>query len=246
MFQNPTEFWTELSKTFWSTYPVGMARPPSYDREEVVRAAERQFRTSGYNGTTVEDIAAVTGLGRGSLYAAFGDKHGLYLQAMEAYFGRLENSTVEALAGPDEEALERLHQFLLAAVAGVPLGAEPDPGESRATTVCFSAKTALELGTTDPEAARRLNAGLDFVETALAKCVEAAQRNGDLDADVDADELAWLLVTIVRGIDVIGAAGHDAGRLTVIAERAFACLPITKARKRRPDTGRAKSAPAQA
>ena len=234
-----------MSKTFLAAYPVGMARPPSYDRDEVVRAAERQFRTSGYNGTTVEDIAAVTGLGRGSLYAAFGDKHGLFLQTMDAYFGRLENSTVEALAGPDEGALERIHQFLLGAVAGVPLGTEPDPGENRATTVCFSAKSALELGTTDPEAARRLNAGLDFVESALAKCVEAAQRNGDLDADVDADELAWLLLTVIRGIDVIGAAGHDAGCLTAIAERAFACLPITKRGKRRSDSGHTKSAPAE-
>ncbi|HEX6392998.1 MAG TPA: TetR/AcrR family transcriptional regulator [Acidimicrobiales bacterium] len=223
-----------------------MARPQSYVRDEVVRAAERQFRTSGYNGTTVDDIAAATGLGRGSLYAAFGDKHGLFLQTMEAYFGRLEESTVEALAGPDEGALERLHRFLLDAVGGVPLGDEPDPDESRANTVCFSAKSALELGTTDPEAARRLNAGLDFVEAALAKCVESAQRNGDLDADVDADELAWLLLTIVRGIDVIGAAGHDAGCLTSIAERAFACLPTTKPRKKRRDAGRSKSTPAQA
>jgi hypothetical protein len=32
-----------------------MARPRSYDRDEVVRAAESQFRTTGYNGTTVDD-----------------------------------------------------------------------------------------------------------------------------------------------------------------------------------------------
>ena len=212
-----------------------MARPPSYDRDEVVGAAERQFRTSGYNGTTVDDIAAATGLGRGSLYAAFGDKHGLFLQAMESYFARLEHST-EALSGPDEGALGRLHHFLLAAVHGVPLG--PDvAADSRAATACFSAKTALELGTTDPDAARRVNAGLDFVESALAKCVEAAQRNGDLDPNVDPDELAWLLLTIARGIDVIGAAGRDPGCLTSIAERAFASLPVqpANARKRRRD-----------
>ena len=246
MFQNPIEFWNALSKTFSSTYSVAMARPPSYVRDEVVRAAERQFRTSGYNGTTVDDIAAATGLGRGSLYAAFGDKHGLFLQAMDAYFGRLQSSTVDALTGSDDGALERLHQFLLAAVGGVPLGAESDPGESRATTVCLSAKSALELGTTDPEAARRLNAGLDFVEAALAKCVESAQRNGDLDADVDADELAWLLLTIVRGIDIIGAAGRDADCLTAIAERAFACLPTINTRKKRRDSSRTRPAPAQA
>jgi AcrR family transcriptional regulator len=225
-------------------YPEVMARPPSYDRDEVIRAAERQFRTSGYNGTTVDDIAASTGLGRGSLYAAFGDKHGLFLRAMEAYFARLEHSAVEALTGPDDGALERLHQFLLAAVHGVPLGPDVAADNSRAATVCFSAKTALELGTADPDAARRVNAGLDFVEGALAKCVEAAQRNGDLDPNVDPDELAWLLLTIVRGIDVIGAAGRDPSCLTSIAERAFACLPVqtTNARKRRRNISRSESA----
>ena len=222
------------------TYPSGMARPPSYVRDEVIRAAERQFRTTGYNGTSVDDIAAATGLGRGSLYAAFGDKHGLFLHAMDGYFARLEHQAAEALTGPDEGALERLHQFLLAAVHGVPLQPDFAAGTSRAATVCFSAKTALELGTTDPDAARSVNAGLDFVEAALATCVRAAQRNGDLDPNADPDELAWLLLTIVRGIDVIGAAGRNPRCLTSIAERAFACLPVqtTNARKKRRDAGR--------
>src|SRR5215467_2162956 len=109
-----------------------MARPPSYVRDEVVHAAERQFRTAGYNATTVDDIAAATGLGRGSLYAAFGDKHSLFLQAMEAYFTRLEQSVEAALSGPDDSALERLHLFLLAAVHGVPLDADASAAEDRA------------------------------------------------------------------------------------------------------------------
>jgi TetR/AcrR family transcriptional repressor of nem operon len=221
-----------------------MARPPSYVRDEVIHAAERQFRTTGYNGTSVDDIATATGLGRGSLYAAFGDKHGLFLQAMHAYFTRLGQSAAEALAGPDDGALERLHQFLLAAVHGVPLGPDTAPADSRAATVCFSAKTALELGTTDPDAARRVNAGLETVAAALATCVRAAQRNGDLDPNADPDELAWLLLSIVRGIDVIGAAGRDPRFLTSIAERAFACLPVqtTNTPNKRRDRNRSESA----
>ena len=244
MFQNPIRFWNDLSRTLASTYSRGMARPPSYVRDEVISAAERQFRTTGYNGTTVEDLAAATGLGRGSLYTAFGDKRGLFLQAMAAYFARLEQLAVEALTGPDDGALERLRQFLLAAVYGVPLGPEVAAGDSRAATVCFSAKTALELGTADPDAAGRVNAGLDFVEGALARCVEAAQRHGDLDPNVDPDELGWLLLTIVRGIDVIGAAGRDPSCLTSIAERAFACLPVQtiKAGKNRRGTSRSEPA----
>jgi AcrR family transcriptional regulator len=206
-----------------------MARPPSYDRDQVVRIAERQFRATGYNGTTVDHIGTATGLGRGSLYAAFGDKHGVFLQAMEVYCTRLEQSAAEVLSGPDDGALERLHQFLLAAVRGVPLGPGVPAADDRAAAACFAAKTALELGATEPDVARMVNATLTVVEASLAACVRAAQRSGDLDPDADSNELAWLLLTIVRGIDVIGAAGHSRRRLTSIAECAFARLPFTNA-----------------
>jgi TetR/AcrR family transcriptional repressor of nem operon len=204
-----------------------MARPRSFGRDEVVLVAESQFRATGYNGTTVDDIGTATRLGRGSLYAAFGDKHGVFVQALDGYLARLEQSAEEALSGPDEGALERLHLFLLASVDGVPLGPGLPPAEERAAAACFAGKTALELGATDPDVAHRIKVGLGVIEATLATCVRAAQHNGDLDPDADPDELAWLLVTIVRGIDVIGAAGHSRSRLASIAERAFACLPVT-------------------
>lgn len=104
-----------------------MARPRSFDRDQVLHAAERQFRSSGYNGTSVDDISAATGLGRGSLYAAFDGKHGVLLQAMAGYFARLGQGPRNMLAGPDEGALERLHAYLLRAVHGVPLAADVPP-----------------------------------------------------------------------------------------------------------------------
>src|SRR6185437_2756588 len=61
--------------------------------------------------------------------------------------------------------------------------------------------------------------------TAVADCVRAAQRHGDIDPDADPDDLAYLLLTIIRGTDVVGAYGHSRARLTSIAESAFALLP---------------------
>ena len=202
-----------------------MARPPSFDREHVLHAAERQFRTSGYNGTSVDDISAATGLGRGSLYAAFDGKHGVLLQAMAGYFSRLGQLAPKALAGPDDGALERLHGYLLRAVHGVPLAADVPPAPNRAAATCFAAKMAMEFGASDSEVKRLANACFSVVVTAVADCVRAAQRNGDIDPDADPDDLAYLLVTIVRGSDVVGAYGHSRARLTSIAESAFALLP---------------------
>ncbi|MFJ8809638.1 TetR/AcrR family transcriptional regulator [Streptomyces sp. NPDC102490] len=202
-----------------------MARPRSFDPDHVLHAAERQFRTSGYNGTSVDDISAATGLGRGSLYAAFDGKHGVLLRAMAGYFARLGQFVPQALAGPDEGALERLHAYLLRAVHGVPLAADVPPAPDRAAAACFAAKMALEIGASDAEVQRVANDCFTVVASAVAECLRAAQRNGDIDPDADADDLAYLLLTLVRGTDVVGAYGHSPDRLTAIAESAFALLP---------------------
>ncbi|MET9083302.1 TetR/AcrR family transcriptional regulator [Streptomyces sp. NPDC004237] len=202
-----------------------MARPRNFDRDHVLHAAERQFRTSGYNGTSVDDISAATGLGRGSLYGAFDGKHGVLLEAMSGYFGRLAQGPRKMLDGPDEGALERLHAYLLHAVHGVPLAADVPPAPDRAGAACFAAKMALEIGAADPEVKRLANDCFSVVRTAVAECVRAAQRNGDIDPDADPDDLAYLLLTVIRGSDVVGAYGHSPERLTSIAESAFALLP---------------------
>ncbi|AFR51086.1 TetR/AcrR family transcriptional regulator [Gordonia sp. KTR9] len=202
-----------------------MARPRTFERDHVVHAAERQFRTTGYSGTSVDDISAVTGLGRGSLYAAFEGKRGVLLEAMSGYSARLKQFVPTALNGPDEGALERLHEFLLRAVNGVPLAADVPPASDRAAAACFAAKMALELGSSDPEMKRLAEACSATVATAVAECLRAAQRVGDIDPDADPDDLAYLLMAVVRGMDVVGAQGLSPARLTSIAESAFALLP---------------------
>ncbi|WP_416966800.1 TetR/AcrR family transcriptional regulator [Streptomyces sp. 4F14] len=202
-----------------------MARPRSFDRDHVLHAAERQFRASGYNGTSVDDISAATGLGRGSLYTAFDGKHGVLLEAMAGYSARLKQGPPKMLAGPDEGALERLHAYLLRAVHGVPLAPDVPPASDRTAAACFAAKMALEIGASDPEVKRLAKEGFSAVATAVAECLRAAQRNGDIDPDADPDDLAYLLLTVIRGSDIVGAYGHSPARLTSIAETAFALLP---------------------
>ncbi|MFJ2241342.1 TetR family transcriptional regulator C-terminal domain-containing protein [Streptomyces sp. NPDC087859] len=127
----------------------------------------------------------------------FDGKHGVLLQAMAGYFARPAQGPRKMLAGPDEGALERLHAHLLRAVHGVPLA--PD----RTAAACFAAKMALEIGASDPEVKCLANDCFSVVRTAVAECVRAAQRNGDPDADPD--DLAYLLLIIIRGSDVVGA-----------------------------------------
>lgn len=58
-------------------------RPRSFDPDEVLDRARAVFWNLGYAATSLDDLAAATGLNRPSLYAAFGDKHALYMAALD-------------------------------------------------------------------------------------------------------------------------------------------------------------------
>lgn len=62
-----------------------MARTREFDTDAVVASAMEAFRRTGYEGTSMRDLSEATGLGSGSLYAAFGSKEGLYLAALDLY-----------------------------------------------------------------------------------------------------------------------------------------------------------------
>lgn len=67
-------------------------RPRSFDPEQALWRATERFRTRGFAGTSLDDLADATGLNRPSLYAAFGDKKALYLAAIAGLTDRVEAS----------------------------------------------------------------------------------------------------------------------------------------------------------
>jgi AcrR family transcriptional regulator len=60
-------------------------RPRQYDPDSALARAAAAFWKNGYAGTSLDDLAAATGMNRPSLYAAFGDKRDLYLKTLERY-----------------------------------------------------------------------------------------------------------------------------------------------------------------
>src|SRR5438105_4738188 len=155
-----------------------MARPPGFDRAQVLEAVERQFRKTGYAGTSLDDLCAVTGLGRGSLYAAFGDKHSLFLEALNGYCDRTESILSDTMGGPDSEALDRLQCFLMSSASRV-----FDDSDGLG---CMVGKFAVELAREDQDVASRIGADLARMRQALVDTIEAAQRHGDIEPDAPA------------------------------------------------------------
>jgi AcrR family transcriptional regulator len=196
-----------------------MGRPRSFDTATALQAVENQFRATGYAGTSLDDVAAATGLGRGSIYAAFGDKHELFMRSLSEYCERNEASVAVALDGPDDTALEHLHAFLLA---------QAQVGAGGTATTCMATKFAVELEEQDPEAGARAVQMFAALQRRLRDCILAAQRHGDIEPSADAGLLAKLLVTTTRGLDVMARAGQSADDLEPVAEAAFRSLPLAR------------------
>lgn len=89
-----------------------MARPKKFNEVDAVAAARRQFNETGYHGTSVDDLSRATGLSKGSLYSAFGDKESLFQRVLDEYCASSAESAVDLLAGPDDEALDRIRAWL--------------------------------------------------------------------------------------------------------------------------------------
>lgn len=87
-------------------------RPRAYDPEAALKQATDTFWKAGYSGTSLDKISAATGMNPPSLYAAFGNKRALYLDALDRYWQISAAATREALAedGPLEELLMRAYE----------------------------------------------------------------------------------------------------------------------------------------
>lgn len=194
-----------------------MARPRSFDERAVLRTARDQFWSTGYAGTKIDDIAAATGLGKGSLYGAFGDKHALFLRVYDDYCTEATEATRRLLEGPDETAYQRLREHVVTIAR--------DTAADTDHRGCLIAKSTAECAQHDEAIAARSHRVFHDLHALLADCVAAAQRAGDIAAGHDPAHLAGLLLAVNRGIEALGKGGSSPAELTTIAETALAVLP---------------------
>jgi TetR/AcrR family transcriptional regulator, transcriptional repressor for nem operon len=200
-------------------YGETMARPRSFDQDEVLRAARDQFWSTGYTGTSVDDILAATRLGKGSLYGAFGDKHRLFLRVFDDYCTAVTEATRRALDGPDAGAYRRLRSHVLAVADAT--------AADVSTRGCLLAKSTAELAAHDPAVAALARQTFQALKELIASCIAGAQRVGDIKPDEDPARLAGLLLAVLRGIEALGKGGSSPASLRAIAETAVAILPMS-------------------
>ncbi len=131
-----------------------MPRPRKFDESDVIAAARDAFWTRGYGATSVDDLAAATGLGKGSLYGAFGDKHGLFIRALDDYITTSLDTVYAQLRGSGYGAYERLTRHIRWQASAA--------ATDKARRGCMMARTAAELGSTDDDVETRSSARIPY------------------------------------------------------------------------------------
>jgi len=183
----------------------------------VLERARDRFWSTGFAGTSIDEIAAATGLGKGSLYGAFGDKHQLYVRVFDRYCTEVTEATRRSLSGPDKGAYARLRAHLLAVAEAT--------GRDTGHLGCLLANGTAELAGQDPAVADRARRTFQALEDALVECIRQAQRAGDIDPAADAHRHGMLLLAVLRGIEALGKASTSRKSLRSIAEAALDTLP---------------------
>lgn len=171
-----------------------MGRTKEFDPDAALRTAMELFWRQGYEATSMQDLVDHLGLGRGSIYGAFGGKRELYLRAVDRYVDDARDRLLDQLSAPGSP-LAAVHA-LVRHYAEISLADQGQKG-------CLMTNTAVELPG-DEEARRLVASGLETMETVLASALLRARAEGELAPDRDPMALARFLVTLLQGMRVIG------------------------------------------
>ena len=148
-----------------------MARPREFDEGEVLEAALGLFRLKGFDGTTLAELEQATGLGRGSLYGAFGDKRALFLRVLGRYFETAMACRLECLQAPGAG-----RAAIVALFRDIARSASAD----RERKGCMLTNCSVELADRDPDLACQAARVLDRFEHAFAGAIRTAQESGEI------------------------------------------------------------------
>lgn len=188
-------------------------RPRAYDPQAALQQALGVFWNTGYSGASLDSIAHAAGMNRPSLYAAFGDKHALYIKALEQYWDFAAANMQAALADDEltlREALTRFYEGQLSIYYS---------GEGQARG-CFAIGTAATEAVEDAEIREVLSDRLSRLDADMEVRLRKAVEAGELKDGVDVGALAVLAASLLHSISIRARAGKSREELSELARNA--------------------------
>lgn len=190
-------------------------RPLSFDRDTALDKAMLTFWRHGYETSSIVDLTTAMGVTAPSLYAAFGDKKRLFLEAVKRYAGD-PKAMAERIDGA-ATAYDAARDMLAAAATAFTGKATPKG--------CLLA-SATASGSVDSADVQRAVADIrDAVGARLRARIERDISVGLLPAATDAVALAGLVMALIQGMSVLARDGAPRARLIAIGNVALGAWP---------------------
>jgi AcrR family transcriptional regulator len=195
-----------------------MSGKPKFDERAVIAAAEKVFWRHGYTAASVNHLTEATGLARSSLYQRFGDKDGLFQEALAAYTERVLRRMNAAQADTARGRLEALLRAFL-----------PDPSAPPRPAGCLIARSCAEMVGLSTKGQAAALASVDRQRDIVAILLREGVANGELARNADVDALAWYYLGVLHAVLNLPQAGADLAVLERMIDVAMSAWPVTSA-----------------
>lgn len=190
-------------------------RPRSFDREAALERAMLTFWLHGYETTSIAELTTAMGVTAPSLYAAFGDKKRLFLEAVNRYAG--PPAAMAERIGAAASAYDAARDMLLDAAKAFTARAMPKGCLLASATASGSADSA--------DVQRAVTAIRRGIAAHLRTRIERDIVAGLLPPETDATTLADLVIATVQGMSVLARDGVPRARLIVLGTAALRAWP---------------------
>ncbi len=184
-----------------------MVRPREFDRDIALQRAMEVFWAKGFAATSTEELLSAMGIGRQSLYNAFGDKRQLYLEALRSYQREITSAHLSRLSAP-ASSLDGIRDLLI--------GLAPADDALR-TLGCMGVSSVAEFGATDPELLAMRERVSPILQARLLARLEEGQATGEVDPALDLAQAAAFIQITMAGMQVAARGGAGSAELHALA-----------------------------
>lgn len=192
-----------------------MGRTRRFSEPEVIDQVMHLFWEQGYEETSLGDIEAATGVKRGSLYLAFGDKSALFGKAVERYWS-LGGARWDVESDPRSFFRDLFRRLVEEGV---------DPTRSRRG--CLVMNSCVELAGRNDSSSRVVESRIRLVEKLFKDGVEVGKRQGVFQSEVSAKLLAYRLLAAAFSLREMAKFRPEREFLEEIAEAALEPLGMS-------------------
>jgi TetR/AcrR family transcriptional repressor of nem operon len=175
-------------------------RPKEFERDDVLRAAIRQFWTHGFEASSINDLLDAMGINRQSVYNEFGDKHQLFMVALTHYAEKVSAEIGEVLSDAGQSPMQAIRGFFKA------LRDRTTTGERIG---CLLTNTLVEVGPHDAKVRKFITGIYRGLEDRLAELIGKAMAAGEIPGGRDPRQLARFVVSVFQGSLVLSKGRMD-------------------------------------